>query len=745
MTRPARSPAATLSVPLLVAGVLLFWLVVVPGRVQPWPSAGPSLVAWDLYSYFLPKLRWGTEELLAGRLPLWNRFEYAGIPFLATAQPAAVYPPKLLVFGALDGQPALITFLAAHHLLAAFGMLALLRRVGIGPIGALTGAAYAALASPFLLSLYHPSRFASLAWTPLLFAAAESLGRGGGARAVVGLALATAMQLTAGYPEITLDCILLLGTLALARLATRAWTTPARTVLPALAAGVVLGFLAAGVQTFPLAALVLQAERATLAEGAIALFRQPGMTLALVMTAVWSFPALAGVGLGALGRRAAAAPAVTLAVCVALIAFAWPWLRVLPGYSMARHPLVWSWVGPFLLAWLVAHGTDRLGCDAAGLGRTARVAVAAFGALLVLQAPVGLLLGRSPVGAVGVSWTPYMVRDAAITSGQGGTMALLAAGLGGACLVLAALAGRARLVVPAVALLVVSQIAAFPFGSSLPPLTPPEAPYRVAALLGRVPGAEEGRVLSVPDVAGGWQLRERVENLLGAEQSILPPRVAHVLDRLGVDLVFGRADWEAVARAEGFLDALDVGLVVAPQRMAETFAAHGLDRTGGTAAHLALYANRDPGVRAQVVFAATVLPALDAALTRVLAPGFDPRREVVLEQSPAGHYPPRAREPPAPAIVRRNGPTVVEVTTETAAPGLLVLADSCFPGWTASVDGRPAPILCANVLARAVELPPGQHVVRFRYRAPGLLAGVAATAGALALCAFLLVRAALLR
>jgi hypothetical protein len=91
--------------------------------------------------------------------------------------------------------------------------------------------------------------------------------------------------------------------------------------------------------------------------------------------------------------------------------------------------------------------------------------------------------------------------------------------------------------------------------------------------------------------------------------------------------------------------------------------------------------------------------------------------------------------------VRREGPTVVEVTTETSAPGLLVLAEACFPGWTATVDGRQARILCANVLTRAVELPAGQHVVRFRYRAPGLMGGVAATAGALALCALLLARA----
>jgi hypothetical protein len=345
------------------------------------------------------------------------------------------------------------------------------------------------------------------------------------------------------------------------------------------------------------------------------------------------------------------------------------------------------------------------------------------------------------VDAIGVSWTPYLMRDAAITPGGAGLTALLAASLGGTLLAVAAFAARPRLLAPAVALLVACQLAAFPFGSPLPVLTPPEAPARVAALLGRVPGAEDGRVLSVPDIAGGWQLRERVENVLGAEHSILPPRFARVLDRLDINLVLGRMDWDALARAEGLLDALDVGLVVAPHRMTQAFAAHGLDRVGGTAAHLGLFANRDPGARAQVVYGATVFPAPDAALARVLAPDFDPRREVVLEDTPAGRYLPHAIRPPSPAIVRRDGPTRIEVMTETTAPGLLVLAESCFPGWTASVDHRPVRILCANVLTRAVELPPGRHVVRFDYRAPGLAAGLAATAGALAACALLLARA----
>ena len=300
-------------------------------------------MAWDLYSYFLPKLEYGTDELLAGRLPVWNPYEFAGIPFLATAQPAAAYPPKLLVFGALPGRPALIAFLAAHHLLAALGHARPPPARRHRACSARSPARPARrspprCAAPFSCRSTIRAASRASAWTPLVFAAAESLGRGGGPRAVVGLALALAMQLTAGYPEIALDCVLLVGVLAVARASRRGrGRSPHAACCPALVAGVVLGWLAAGIQTFPLAALVLQAERAALAEHAVALFTQPGTTLALLAAALWSFPALAGVGLGAVGRREAVAPAVTLAACVALIAFAWPWLRVLPGWAAARH------------------------------------------------------------------------------------------------------------------------------------------------------------------------------------------------------------------------------------------------------------------------------------------------------------------------------------------------------------------------------------------------------------------------
>ena len=69
-------------------------------------------------------------------------------------------------------------------------------------------------------------------------------------------------------------------------------------------------------------------------------------------------------------------------------------------------------------------------------------------------------------------------------------------------------------------------------------------------------------------------------------------------------------------------------------------------------------------------------------------------------------------------------PTVAIVEVDMAAPGLLVLGDSCYPGWTVTVDGEPAELLCTNYLVRGVELEAGPHRVRFEYRSRALSAGI---------------------
>jgi hypothetical protein len=64
------------------------------------------------------------------------------------------------------------------------------------------------------------------------------------------------------------------------------------------------------------------------------------------------------------------------------------------------------------------------------------------------------------------------------------------------------------------------------------------------------------------------------------------------------------------------------------------------------------------------------------------------------------------------------------IDVRAQGPGWLVVAESWDPGWRASRDGEPASIQRVNHMAMAVLLPPGDHRVSFRYRAPGLTAGL---------------------
>jgi Bacterial membrane protein YfhO len=73
-------------------------------------------------------------------------------------------------------------------------------------------------------------------------------------------------------------------------------------------------------------------------------------------------------------------------------------------------------------------------------------------------------------------------------------------------------------------------------------------------------------------------------------------------------------------------------------------------------------------------------------------------------------------------------PEHVVVRVSTPARGFPHLADQYLPGWRATVNGAPAPILRANYAFRAVEVPAGTSTVEFRYRPVSVLIGAAITA-----------------
>ncbi len=72
----------------------------------------------------------------------------------------------------------------------------------------------------------------------------------------------------------------------------------------------------------------------------------------------------------------------------------------------------------------------------------------------------------------------------------------------------------------------------------------------------------------------------------------------------------------------------------------------------------------------------------------------------------------------------KDDPEEILIETEGDHPGLLILSDSFSPGWRAQLNGEEVPILRANYIARAVQLPAGRAELRFEYRHPGLNQGI---------------------
>jgi hypothetical protein len=114
--------------------------------------------------------------------------------------------------------------------------------------------------------------------------------------------------------------------------------------------------------------------------------------------------------------------------------------------------------------------------------------------------------------------------------------------------------------------------------------------------------------------------------------------------------------------------------------------------------------------------------------------GIDYAREVLLDAAPDQAIRPDAASTPQEvgrADIDRYAPEQVRIRTEAPGRRLLVLTDTWFPGWVAEVDGSAAPILRANVAFRAVAVPPGRHVVTFRYEPASVRTGAWVSAAAL--------------
>ena len=137
-----------------------------------------------------------------------------------------------------------------------------------------------------------------------------------------------------------------------------------------------------------------------------------------------------------------------------------------------------------------------------------------------------------------------------------------------------------------------------------------------------------------------------------------------------------------------------------------------------------VYRNMDAMERAFVVFDAKLAGSPEEALGMLSAPGFDVRRQVVLEGNNVYQPPAGDKTSLSKVHVSQYRNTSVSVEVSIPEDGLLVLTDAYFPGWRASLeDGTELRLLRADRVFRAVRVPSGEHTVTFSYAPLSFRAG----------------------
>jgi len=139
-----------------------------------------------------------------------------------------------------------------------------------------------------------------------------------------------------------------------------------------------------------------------------------------------------------------------------------------------------------------------------------------------------------------------------------------------------------------------------------------------------------------------------------------------------------------------------------------------------------IYENLDNLPRAFIVHHARVMNDDAEIVAAMRDPSFAPASTVILSPPPRAGAESVASDAMTTRPQEATGedsvtivsyfPEHVVLDVETSVAGYLVLTDTDYPGWEATIDGRRVPIYRANLTCRAIELPAGRHRIEFHYK-----------------------------
>lgn len=179
----------------------------------PMLSSTNIFVERDLAAFFIPPRYLWVELIKSFQLPLWNPYNYSGIPLLATLQPGVFYPPHVLYF-LLPFNVAWNWIIILHFFFAGLTTYSLLKYLKASTGGAFLGG-IAFMLSGYLISVHNLlTHLLAVVWFPLIIVQFLRYFETRNTRFLVFTSILLAVQFLAGAPEISILTVFVLCVLA---------------------------------------------------------------------------------------------------------------------------------------------------------------------------------------------------------------------------------------------------------------------------------------------------------------------------------------------------------------------------------------------------------------------------------------------------------------------------------------------------------------------------------------------------
>jgi hypothetical protein len=179
--------------------------------------AGRMVFQWDTFSQFWPWRYLWVHYIGKGTFPLWNPYQFSGMPFLGDPQMASLYPLNIVFLFLPSLEAMQVYILLMYSLFAAFTYL-YARTIGLSRFAALVSTTACTYSLHMVAHCGHATRIHTAIWLPLQLTLVEKIVGTQRYRHIVLLALVVAIQVFAGHPQILFFSMLILGSYMLAHL-----------------------------------------------------------------------------------------------------------------------------------------------------------------------------------------------------------------------------------------------------------------------------------------------------------------------------------------------------------------------------------------------------------------------------------------------------------------------------------------------------------------------------------------------